>query len=432
MKTKRFFWVLLALLMMSSLVLGACDGKTEEPVDVAEEPEPELVVLDLWIFEGEEEFLVQLVDLFNEQHDDIRLELTLIPEDDYTVKIETALAAGAPPDIGFVFDLTWIKAGHFLNLDDMVTSEGLNLDDYFPGAMQAYCVYEGEVYCFGSYSGGMVMFYNKDMFDTISEPYPSSTEPMSVDEYAALAAKFANNAENIEDRVWGGSSDIMLYWSDTRYLFSEDGLTATIDDEATSHAHQVLADMMENGSAMAGADYDLVDSEAVFVEGKLALWLIDNVIGVTYAVEADMRYGVIPVPVEQEGDLPWVSSWTDAFGVFAGSDNPVEATEFIAFLASEGSQIRADLGMQPFNLSLADEIGWADENEGRQELMQVMALSRDPVFIPDFWGVIDPLWDAWEFITSGDMTAQEAFDDAAPYVQENLDEAWETWNSIGE
>ena len=37
MKTKRFFWVFLALLIVSSLVFGACGG-ADEPVAVVEEP----------------------------------------------------------------------------------------------------------------------------------------------------------------------------------------------------------------------------------------------------------------------------------------------------------------------------------------------------------------------------------------------------------
>ena len=45
MKSKRFFWALVALLMVSSLILGACGG-TEEPVVVVDEPvvveEPEV------------------------------------------------------------------------------------------------------------------------------------------------------------------------------------------------------------------------------------------------------------------------------------------------------------------------------------------------------------------------------------------------------
>jgi len=40
MKTKRLFWVLLALLIVSSLVLSACGGQTEEtPEVVVEVPE---------------------------------------------------------------------------------------------------------------------------------------------------------------------------------------------------------------------------------------------------------------------------------------------------------------------------------------------------------------------------------------------------------
>jgi len=42
MKTKRFFWVLIALLIVSSLVLGACGGQTEDTPDVVvDEPADE-------------------------------------------------------------------------------------------------------------------------------------------------------------------------------------------------------------------------------------------------------------------------------------------------------------------------------------------------------------------------------------------------------
>jgi len=426
-------WTILCLFI--ALFLSACGRGTATPPASEEEPTAtpeavEKVTIDLWVFEGEEEFLPRLKEVFEEQNPNITLEITEIPEDDYTVKIETALAAGAPPDIGFMFDLTWIKAGHFRSIDDMIESEELDPDDYFQGALTAYCVYEGKTYCLGSYSGGMVLLYSKDMFDAAGLSYPSSTEPMTVDEYSALAEQFANHAENIEERIWGGSADVMLYWSDTRYLFSEDGRTVAVNDEATIHAHQVLADMVINGVAPAPSDYELVSEEGIISEGKLAMYITDNLYGFEAFENAGIRWGVAPLPVEDEGDLPWVSSWTDAWAVFADSAHPDEALKFIAFIATDGNQLRTEIGALPFNLKLADELDWAADSESRQEMLQVMALSREPVFIPDFWGVIDPLWDAWEFIISGEMTAQEAFDEAAPYVQENLDQAWETWESI--
>lgn len=431
MTKRKILWMILCLSM--ALILTACGPKVTEEAPPPEEGPPaveEPVAISLWIFEGEEEFLPRLEEAFEEKNPNIDLQITEIPEDDYTVKIETALAAGAPPDIGFMFDLTWIKAGHFLSIDDMIESEGLNLDDYFQGALTAYCQYEGKTYCLGSYSGGMVLIYNKDMFDAAGLSYPSSTEAMTVDEYSTLATQFANQAENIEERIWGGSADTMLYWSDTRYLFSEDGRTVTLNDPATVHAHQVLVDMVINGYAPSSSDYELISEEGIVSEGKLAMYITDNLYGFVAFENAGIRWGVAPLPVESEGDLPWVSSWTDAWAVFTNSAHPDEALKFIAFIATEGNRLRMEVGALPFNLKMADELDWAADNESRQETLQVMALSREPVFIPDFWGVIDPLWDAWEFMVSGEMTAQEAFDEAAIYVQENLDQAWETWESI--
>ena len=416
---------ILAISILIALLLAACGARGEAPP-----AEGEPVTLDLWVFEGEEEFLPTLKAEFEAANPGSVVNITEIPEDDYTLKIETALAAGAPPDIGFVFDPTWLKAGHFLSIDEMIQNNGLDLDDYFGGALDAYCRFEQQTYCLGSYSGGMVLFYNKDMFDAAGLAYPSSTEAMTIDEYADLAAQLSNHAESIEERVWGGTADIMLYWSDQRYIFSEDGRTVTINDEATAHAHQVLADMVVNGDAPAPSDYELVGEESIVIEGKLPMWIIDNLVGVEIYENSDIRWGVAPVPVESEGDLPWVSSWSDAFGVFSGSKHPAEATQFIYFLATDGNRLRAEVGGVPFDLALAEELDWAGDSDGRQEMLQVMGLSREPVFIPDFWGVIDPMWDAWEIIVSGEMTAQEALDDAAGFVQENLDQAWETWDSV--
>lgn len=428
-------WTILCLFMALLTVLAGC-GPAATPTPGPEKPTPEAVekvTIGLWIFEGEEEFLPKLEGEFESRNPNIDLVITEIPEDDYVTKIDTALAAGAPPDIGFVYERRWLKAGHILSLDEMIENEGIELENYAQGALMPYCNYEGSMYCFGSYTGGMLLFYNKDMFDAAGLDYPSATEPMTVDEYAELADKLSNYAENIEDRVWGGGADVMLYWSDTAYLFSEDGHTVVANDEATVHAHQVLADMVIKRSSPSPADLELVGGADLMAQKKQAMWVIDNIIGVA-ELEAvgDIRWGVAPVPVEKEGDEAWVSAWTDAFGVFAASDHPEEARKFIAFLATEGNRLRAEVGGFPLDLTMAEEMDWAGDSEGRQELVQVMALARTtkPSFIPGFWDVTDPLWDAWTFMATGEQTAQEALDEASTYMQENLDLAWETWEEI--
>ena len=39
-----------------------------------------------------------------------------------------------------------------------------------------------------------------------------------------------------------------------------------------------------------------------------------------------------------------------------------------------------------------------------------------------------PYYDAWGSVLSGDKTAQQALDDAAPAIQQNLDKAWRNWD----
>ena len=62
------------------------------------------MTLSLWIFEGEEEFLPALKKAFETEHPNITLKVTDIPEDNYVTKMDTALAADSPPDIGWVYE----------------------------------------------------------------------------------------------------------------------------------------------------------------------------------------------------------------------------------------------------------------------------------------------------------------------------------------
>ena len=94
----------LALALLLPLLAG---GGAGSPVAVAQEP----VTLDIWIFEGEEQLLPALEEAFEAENPNVNVEITLIPEDQYVVKIDTAMAAGSPPDIGYLYDRRWVKAG---------------------------------------------------------------------------------------------------------------------------------------------------------------------------------------------------------------------------------------------------------------------------------------------------------------------------------
>lgn len=396
----------------------------------------EKVTLNLWVFEGEEAFLPELKAQFEAKYPNIALSITEIPEDQYTTKIDTALAAGAPPDVGFVYGgiNRWLKAGKMLPLDDMVKSKGINLEDYNQGAMSLYCLYENKVYCLGSYTGAVLLFYNKDMFDQAGLPYPSATEPMTVDEYAQLAAKLTQKSDDPAKRVWGGQSPGTPFWfMDWGVHYGEDGRKAVgfVNDDDTIRTYETLAKMEQDGVAPASTDMQTLSVTDLLAQGRIAMAITDNFLAVDTLEQAGIRWGAAPPPVEKEGDKPFVITWTDAFGVFSASKHPSEAMEFIAFLGTEGNALRMTTGNAlPLNMKAAAESNWAGASEGRQETLSAIQLARPTVFVPGFYEISGPLGDAYAAIVENQSAPKQAMDDAAAAVQDALDKQWETWEAI--
>jgi multiple sugar transport system substrate-binding protein len=395
------------------------------------------ITLDLWTFEGgesEEDFMPTLISEFQAQHPNITVQVTAIPEGEYVTKIDTALLAGTPPDLGIIYVPRWLKSGHFLSIDDVIADQNIAVDDFNVGAMSTNCLVDGEVYCLGTYTGAVLLFYNKDMFDRVGLPYPSATEPMTIDEYADMALQLTVQSDNLEERVWGGDAGATYWWMDWRNMFSEDGRTTIgyINDEATAHTYQVIADMRGQGSAMTAGDLSMVEGLDLLSTGNLATSIIDNVVAVPQLETAGIRWGAAVPPVERAGDLPWIPMWTDGVAVFSGSDHPDEAKLFVAFLGTDGNRLRMEVsGGLPLNMRQAEELNWAGENEGRQEVLAAVQTARPVIFVPDFWTVIEPINEAFDgYMLEDGLSAQEALDEVAPIIQENLDQAWATWDQF--
>ena len=155
---------------IARLTVGAGDPGFDARIEprlpgslAAQSQEP--VTLDLWIFEGEEQLLPALKEAFETEHPNINLEITLIPEDQYVVKIDTALAAGSPPDIGFLYEQRWVETGKILPLGETIAAHDIDTADFNQAVMEGWCLAEGQVYCLGSYIGATVLLYNKALFD---------------------------------------------------------------------------------------------------------------------------------------------------------------------------------------------------------------------------------------------------------------------------
>jgi multiple sugar transport system substrate-binding protein len=437
MKTQhKANYLVLMTVLVASVLLSSCGQATPtaatNATEVPQAATPgEVVTLNVWIFEDPGSFFDELVNDFTADHPNIKVEITDISESEYTTKIDTALIAGETPDVGFIYEKKWIKAGEFLALDDMLAEQGIRVADYYQGALNSSCVYDGKVYCLGTYNGAELLFYNKDLFDAAGVPYPSATDPMTMDEYVAMCAKLTKKSEVLDEKVWGCKDGIPIWWQDYLNFFSEDGRTIVgyVNDDATVHTFEMLAQERADGSVISDEDATALEGTDLLATGKLATSITDNVTAIRTLDEAGINWGATLVPVEQKGDKPWVTSFTDSWGVFTNSKHPHEAELFVAYLGTKGNEIRLSKGELPLNMTLAEQ--WASQSQGRQEAVAAMMLSRSTVFVPGFWDVTAPLWDGFSgSIMEDGRPAKEVLDELAPQMQESLDQAWETWDSI--
>jgi multiple sugar transport system substrate-binding protein len=414
------------LLLIAIFLLSACTPQATTPGDSSQ------ITLNIWGFEGETEFFPELIKQFEADNPGIKVQLTEIPEGDYVTKIDTALLAGEGPDIAFVYVPRWLKAGKFLALDSAIEEFKVPFNDFNQGAITRDCVFEGKVYCFGTYTGAILMLYNKDIFDAAGVAYPSPNVPWSMQEYFNATLAVTTQSDTIEGRIWGGDAVPYTWYMDWRTHISDDGRTIDgyVNDDATIAAYQLIADMRTAGSAMSNADAALMqmESQDLFSQGKFATVIVDNILAIPAAEAAGINWGAALVPTERKGDPAWTTTWTDGFGVLSTSRNQEAAIKFAVYMGTKGNELRLELGYMPLNMELAEQ--WIENSEGRRQAYDAIAHASENLFVPGYWEATELVWDVWTRLLEEGVSARDALNEAAPMMQETLDLTWETFDSV--
>ncbi len=429
---KRRAWAAILALVA---VVSACTSSPEADGgggggNTADGGSGEEVTLDFWTYQEGQDSPDRnaMVDAFEAEHPNIHINHTYIPAANYDVKVKTAIAAGKAPDLIMAFDLDLLIEGQLLPLDDMVADKGIDLSTYNQGIIRGpgdySCTWNDTLYCLASNQGGWGIFYNKDLFDAAGVAYPDAWPPMTVEEFADTACQLTDP----DAGVWGAAvpSSIMPF----ELFLSPDARTAEgyFNGAEAVHQFDVLSGMVRDGCSPGENTVDPWDGSADFFQsGALAMAVCDFDSAKTFE-KAGINYGVTGPPTPP-GFEPFFDVYGDNTAVVKTSDHPEEALEFIAFLATEGQRIAYETeGSIPIDHTVAEEVDWAGDIPGRKDILEVLSKARPPIFIPSRWDVLAPYFDAWGFTLEGSKTPQEALDDAAAAVQENLDDAWATWD----
>jgi multiple sugar transport system substrate-binding protein len=430
----RRFVVLAAIVLVAAACESGDGGDGNGQPDTGEP-----VTLDFWVFEeAQDEYFDTVVEAFEQEHPNIDLEVTAYPEGNYFTRIDTAIAAGDPPDLGLSSGVDRMRSGVLVPLDDIPQEYNIDLSNFSPSIVgtaeqqnsEYGCAYEGSLYCLGSYTGSVQMFYNKEMFDAAGIPQPAPWPPMSLDEFVDTACQLTDPDSNVFGAAYGDP----VGWMPWELLVSPDGRTVMgyVDSPDSVHAHDVLARGIREGCAPSLTNFDPWEQGVDFFAAGNVAMVVTDFAGLNKIENQGIDYGVTapPTPVGYE---PWFNVWTDAVAVFEGTEHPEEAKEFIAFLATEGQELRVELtGDLPLDFTVAEDANWAQGVPGRQDVLEILPNARPKPFFPGvFWVVFGPLYDVFALTVGGEETAQAALEEAAPAIQENLDRAWERWERSG-
>jgi multiple sugar transport system substrate-binding protein len=388
------------------------------------------VTLEMWV--TDDPVLAMFKDAYEKAHPNVTVDMTVIPEDLYTTKLATAFAGGEEPDIAILYDEHWMKANKFVPIDDVLKSAGVDTTQFAQTALSS-CQLDGKLYCIGSYTGEYVNYYDKDLFDAAGLAYPSATENMTVDDYAAIARKLSKPDPDLSKRVYGATTGGPEADVDNRVFVSDDGRTATgfFDDAPTTHMMTTLAHMANDKSAITWDDLaatGIGDGTDLMPTHQIGITPGDNT-ALSGLLANGVRAGVAPPYKEQASDPFWVPMWTDMWGVLTNAKQPDAAKDFLVWVATEGNKVRAEEGYLPLNLQMAKDMNWAGGVPEKQALVDMAAQGRPFLRVPGFAADISPIIDAtWSSIVDNESKAEAIMHDGANTMQDQLNKDWATWD----
>jgi len=419
--------IAIALAAVTVTALTGCGGAGGG--QVSDDGKGKVVV---WYLPFDADFMAKIKPIFEKDNPGITLETVSVPEDEYVTKIDTAMLAQQPPDIVFEYDAKWIKSGRVLPVNGPLKAAGVDLSSFNQVAMHE-CVYKDKTYCMGSLGGATMLIYNKAMFDAAGIAYPSATKPMTLQQYADLAAKLTKPDPDPAKQVYGSDVDSplngLISWS-TFYGKNAKSAVGNLDSARTIKFFDILTKMARDGVSAPPSIAGATAASDLLATGNVAM-AINDMESCSKAMDgAGLAWGAAPPPVVDQGDKGYMFVGTDKYAALKGGTNNAGAEKFLVWLAKNGGKLRVADDTPP--LDSAELAAWAGKSDGRKQVLEVLKTASTPtLFVPSVWDISGGIGDTYNLLASGEKTdAASALKELAPQLQAKLDDAWKTWDAI--
>ncbi len=426
-------------------------------------PAPEVVTISFsgWGAEPEDKGVRAAMKVFEEQNPHIKMEWVHIPDTNtYNDKVLSMVAAGTPPDTGFIGSdiyTTFARDGVLLDISDRVKNDPVvGAKDYFIEPQETQrCTFNGQWYGIGSCWVAPHIYYNADLFEAEGLEPPSNdpakvwdwdhmlevAKQMTVDTNGKHPGDSGFDINNVKRwgihwPTWWIPLHAAMLSNGGDWVDRETGLVIADKPEAVE-AIQNIADLMVKHQVMPYASVfqrsETSDVPQMLENGYLAM-AVDGSWALSWLTELKIKLGTAVLPKMK---TPATTLQAHLHSAFAGSSHPDEAWSWVQFLATEYYQLQ----FLKIGLWLPSQTALMAP-EGREKWMTLRTAPGEGVhpegydqlindFIPEYGQVLymPPGWNkatavlypALDSVFIGDQTAEEALTAVVPEVNAILE-----------
>ena len=266
----------------------------------------EQTTIELWyhISPDQATLLLQMVDQFQEEHPNIKVETQSVAFSEIKKQISIGVAADELPDVTLcdtVDNASYAAMGAAKEITEEVEAWG-EMDKYFEGPRNS-AMYNGGYYGIPYYSNCLAIMYNKDIFDEMGIDYPTS-------EWTWDDFKEAVAATTTEDH-YGLTMSLIKSEEGTfdviPFIWQAGEDYDSLDSEGAAEALNMINDFYQKGYmskeliSMTQADM----CASLFATGKSAMMVAGSWLNTNIQNEnPDLNYGVVTFANKENAASP--------------------------------------------------------------------------------------------------------------------------------
>ena len=302
--------------------------------------------------------LQRIVDQYNAEDHGATVKLQIMSWSGFIEQIQTAIAAGSPPDVttaAYYGLMNYAAMGEALDLTDLVekweAEKDPIADDFLDGMLEAG-IYEGKQIALPFQTDPKNIYYRADILED-ELGFTNLDKEVSWDKLleicAAVKEKYGDEGMFPISffTLDQGSTNAMLnvMFTNGASWISADGKEGALETPEVMECMGLLKEMRDKEYFPDGmVSYNKADTEKLYASGKLAMVWISPFTHVKSNEEMYKNTKIMGPVTGPSADKPREVAWSDGIMGFAQTEHPEETKEFIEWFLKNNEQLYIDGG----------------------------------------------------------------------------------------